>query len=117
MTRSLAGIYKITNNLTGKCYVGQSKNVFEREIEHFTALRRKRHPNKDMQRDWNKSNRGFRFNVIEFCAIDKLNEREKYWIEALGTLKPHGYNADWVPYKRKEAKPKKRKVKGYHRSR
>ena len=51
MTRSLAGIYKITNNITGKVYVGQSQNVYEREIEHFSALRRGKHPNKQMQHD------------------------------------------------------------------
>lgn len=51
MTRPLAGIYKITNTITGKIYVGQSQNVYEREIEHFTALRRGRHPNQAMQKD------------------------------------------------------------------
>ena len=51
MTRSLAGIYKITNNKNGKIYVGQSQNVYEREAEHFVALRRGKHPNKLMQKD------------------------------------------------------------------
>ncbi len=51
MTRSLAGIYKITNTKNGKVYVGQSQNVYERRIEHFVALRRGRHPNKAMQKD------------------------------------------------------------------
>ena len=51
MTRPLSGIDKITNQLNGKVYVGQSQNVYEREAEHFTALRRRKHPNKDMQRD------------------------------------------------------------------
>ena len=51
MTRSLAGIYKITNLLTGKVYVGQSQNVYERKIEHFTALRRGHHPNYLMQKE------------------------------------------------------------------
>ena len=51
MTRPLSGIYKITNQLNGKVYVGQSQNVYEREAEHFTALRHKKHPNKDMQCD------------------------------------------------------------------
>lgn len=51
MTRPLAGIYKITNLITGKVYVGQSNNVYARRIEHFTALRRGTHPNKLMQKD------------------------------------------------------------------
>ena len=91
MTRPLSGIYKISNLLNGKMYIGQSKNVYEREAEHFTALRRNRHPNKSMQRDWNKDNHGFRFDVLEFCPIDKLNEREKYWIDGFNAIEK-GYN-------------------------
>ena len=116
MTRPLSGIYKITNQLNGKCYVGQSKNVYEREVEHFTALRRKRHPNKQMQKDWNKSNRGFRFDVIEWCGLNDLNEREKYWIEKLNTIE-EGYNQGWVPYKRKQPKKPAYRKRKYHRSR
>ena len=113
MTRSLAGIYKITNQLTGKVYVGQSQNVYEREIEHFTALRRGHHPNQVMQKDWNKNNRGFRFDVIELCPLSQLNEREKYWIDKLDSMSPNGYNLEWVPYKRKT--PKKPRVRRYKR--
>lgn len=51
MTRSLSGIYKITNTKNNKVYVGQSSNVYTREREHFIALRRKHHPNKLMQKD------------------------------------------------------------------
>ena len=101
MTRPLSGIYKITNNSNGKVYVGQSKNVFIREKEHFLALRHNKHPNEAMHNDWNKSNRGFRFDVIEFCPIAQLNEREKYWIEQCGSMEPNGYNQGWVPYKRR----------------
>lgn len=116
MTRPLAGIYKITNNKNGMVYVGQSQNVYEREVEHFVALRRGKHPNKMMQKDWNKDHTGFRFDVIEFVSLKELNEREKYWIDKLDTMAPHGYNQDWVPYKRKIKKPVY-KQKHYRRSR
>lgn len=115
MTLSLAGIYKITNTITGKVYVGQSQNVYERRREHFVALRHNKHENKLMQHDWNTNNRGFRFDVIEFIPISKLNEREKYWIEKYDSINS-GYNQGWVPYKRKEKKVR-RKIKSYHRSR
>ena len=46
-----SGIYKITNLLNGKVYVGQSQNVFERKIQHFTALRNGNHENREMQKD------------------------------------------------------------------
>lgn len=116
MTLPTSGIYRITNTIKNKVYVGQSKNVYERRAEHFVALRRGRHPNKEMQRDWNENNRGFRFDVIELTTVDKLNEREKYWIDKLNTMEPHGYNQAWVPYKRKEKKPAYRQ-KHYRRSR
>ena len=51
MTLLPSGIYKITNNTNGKIYIGQSQNVYERRAEHFTALRRNVHPNKEMQAD------------------------------------------------------------------
>ncbi len=114
MTRPVSGIYKITNEINGKIYIGQSKNVYERRAEHFVALRRNRHPNKEMQNDWNKNNRGFRFDIVEFCFLKDLNEREHYWIEKLGTIE-NGYNKGWVPYKRKE-KEQRRKIIGYRRS-
>ena len=113
MTRPVSGIYKITNNLNGKIYIGQSQNVYERRIEHFVALRRGVHPNKEMQKDWNKNSNGFRFDVIEFLQLKELNEREKYWIDTLGTIE-NGYNKGWVPYKRKEKK-QRRKIIGYRR--
>ncbi len=46
-----SGIYKITNNINGKIYVGQSENVYKRKAQHFTALRRNTHENKQMQKD------------------------------------------------------------------
>lgn len=115
MTRPLSGIYKITNQLNGKIYVGQSQNVYEREAEHFTALRRGKHPNKAMQRDWKKDNRGFRFDVIEFCPLDQLNSKEEYWIKEYNSIEK-GYNQGWVPYKRKQPKKHAYRVRRYRRS-
>lgn len=60
MTLPASGIYKITNLTNGKVYVGQSKNIYLRRKQHFTALRRGSHENREMQRDWNSNNRGFR---------------------------------------------------------
>lgn len=51
MTLPMSGIYKITNLLNGKAYVGQSHNIYSRRKQHFTALRQGRHENRAMQQD------------------------------------------------------------------
>ena len=111
MTTSPSGIYKITNNKNGKVYIGQSQNMFLRRKQHFISLRYGHHENKLMQADWNRDSKGFRFDIVEYCSIDKLNEREKYWIEKYNSIES-GYNQGWVPYKRKLTR---NKIKGYRK--
>jgi group I intron endonuclease len=48
------GIYKIVNNVTGKCYVGQSQRLKKRLKEHFRLLNLKKHPNQHLQHSYNK---------------------------------------------------------------
>lgn len=110
-----SGIYKITNLTNGKIYIGQSRRVYIRKQEHFNALRTGKHPNKQMQKDFNAHHR-FMWSLIELCPEDKLNEREIYWIKRYNSMTPNGYNQDWVPYKRKEKKEKKKRVHKYHKT-
>lgn len=49
----LCGIYRIANNVTGECYVGQSRNLYKRIAEHFRLLRRGTHPNVNLQNGFN----------------------------------------------------------------
>ncbi len=105
-----SGIYKITNLYNGKVYIGQSQNIYERRKEHFSALYRGYHPNALMQEDYKKYGKYFRWDVVEFCAENKLNEREKYWIDTYNSFAPNGYNVDWKPYKRKV----KKEVRAYY---
>lgn len=114
MTLPPSGIYKITNLKNGKVYVGQSKNIFKRREQHFIALRRGRHENKEMQADYKTDYRYFRWDVIEFCDVWLLNDREKYWIDHLQTYSPNGYNVGWTPYKRKTTVARTKK---YHKTR
>lgn len=103
-----SGIYKITNVKNGKIYIGQSQNIYLRKKQHFTALYAHRHENTKMQKDWNKDSHGFRWDVVEYCSISKLNEREKYWIDYYDSINC-GYNEGWVPYKRKTKRVKNRR--------
>ncbi len=51
---SLSGIYKITNTINSRVYIGQCKKFFKRWNRHKNALLARRHHNKFLQSDFNK---------------------------------------------------------------
>ena len=64
MTKS--GVYKITNEVTGKFYIGSSKDIDARFERHKTLLRTNNHVNTILQRSWNKYGPGkFTFAILE----------------------------------------------------
>lgn len=81
------GIYKITNVITGECYIGQSTNVNRRLHDHKRLLRNNKHKYKRgslslLQIAWNTyGENNFKFEVIELCDKQDLNKREIYWIK------------------------------------
>ena len=76
------GIYKISNLVSGRVYVGQTKERFQRRYWlHQWKLRNGIHDNQYLQNAWNKyGENNFVFEVIEVLSKDKIDEREKYWI-------------------------------------
>lgn len=87
-----SGIYKIENLVSGKIYVGQSRHIKSRFIQHKSELRNGSHYNKHLQYAWDKYGEvSFVFSIIEECPIELLNERELYWIDKLDTYNS-GYN-------------------------
>ena len=96
-------IYKITNNLNGKIYIGKTiKSVQERFEEHYLASRKKRCEKRPLYDAINKYGiKNFSIEQIEECDVNVLSEREKYWIEYYGSFR-NGYNAtiggDGKPY-------------------
>lgn len=90
----MTGIYKITNQINGKAYIGQSVNIGKR----WTAHRGKpfevgcdeyETPLYRAIRKYGLDN--FSFEVLEECKVDQLNAREKYWIGYYDTFFS-GYN-------------------------
>ena len=88
-------IYKITNTVNGKCYVGQTtRRPEERWSQHKTAAF---HENKEAYnyplckaiRKYGIDN--FKFEVIEQCEISDLDDKEIYWIRFFNSCK-NGYN-------------------------
>ena len=79
-------IYKITNNINGKIYIGQAKDSKKRFSSHCKqsdclidlAIKK-----------YGKEN--FSMEIIE-SQIENYNEREKFWIKQLKSKVPNGYN-------------------------
>lgn len=83
LMKNKIGIYKITNLVSARVYVGQTKERFQRRYWlHCWLLRNNRHDNKYLQNSWNKhGEENFVFEVIEVLDECDIDEREKYWID------------------------------------
>lgn len=55
-----SGIYVITNMKNGKQYVGQSSHLAQRRDQHINQLKKGKHPNKSMQKDFSRNKTFFR---------------------------------------------------------
>ena len=88
------GIYKITNVQNGKIYLGQSKNIRHRFLQHLSALKLNKHDNTHLQNAFNKYGvSSFMFEVLLNCEESDLRSHEKDLIYLAESYKPHiGYN-------------------------
>ncbi len=94
-TRDNFVIYKITNLVNCKFYIGSAKYFAGRKGEHLSLLRKGKHHNKHLQSSYNKYGEDkFEFNIIEYTTKEKLIEREQYYLD---TLQPQ-YNFLKVAY-------------------
>lgn len=77
------GIYKIENILDGKVYIGQSVNVKNRMRDHLkSAVGISTIANQIVHEAMNEEGiENFIFHLIDSCEREKLNDREKYWID------------------------------------
>lgn len=76
------GIYKITNTINNKTYIGSSVNILNREYKHFWMLKKGLHDNEYLQKSFNKyGEKFFLFEVIEYCDYNSLIDKENYYIE------------------------------------
>ena len=78
----MVGIYKITNTINGKYYIGSSKDIITRLKTHFNRLEKNIHVNPHLQSSYNKYGRQvFKTEVLEECPIEDLITREQYYID------------------------------------
>lgn len=90
----MVGIYKITNTLNNKCYIGQSIDIKIRWIQHIYEGKRNNPQGKLYSAIFKEGIENFSFEVIEECPLDEkiLNEKERYWIEYYNSFNK-GYNS------------------------
>lgn len=91
-----SGIYAIKNTENGKVYVGQSVNVAKRLRDHLCNLASGSHRNAHLQAAWVKYGAdSFETQVVEACAIEVLDARERAWIAYFKCTDPaYGYNRE-----------------------
>ena len=82
-TKTITGIYKITNIQTERVYIGQAVDMSKRWVDHIKYGLGIDTPStirlyKDMKEYgvWN-----YTFELLEQCPIEELNQKEKQWIE------------------------------------
>lgn len=93
-TSTVCGIYKITNQENGKCYIGQSVDIATRWKNHAkcglgidTPAGNKLYKEMQEYGIWS-----FSWELLETCERAKLDEKEKFYIE-LYESKDYGYNS------------------------
>lgn len=92
----MIGIYKITNQINGKCYIGRSVYIEGRWTKHKNTSVNKNdkgynYPLYKAIRKYGIDN--FKFEVLELCAIEQLQDKERFFISLYQSNHPDkGYN-------------------------
>lgn len=83
--KPICGIYAVTHIESGRVYIGKSVNSHVRWNEHVRECRN--YNNKFYNALAKYGRRAFTWEIIEECPRELLNDREKFWIAKLDTIK------------------------------
>lgn len=86
-------IYLARNKVNGKCYVGQTRQLFRRRkyTHAYSANYAKKTVFSNAIRKYGMD--GFEWTVLqECCCLDCLNQCESWWIAHFNSMVPNGYN-------------------------
>lgn len=86
----IIGIYKITNLINNKVYIGQSKHIYRRWAQHRSDSKTKEMPLYRAMRKYGIEN--FKFEIIKECKIEELSYYEDFYINEYNSYIPNGYN-------------------------
>ena len=84
----MIGIYKITNKINGKVYIGQSINIDTRWRQHINA--KDNYAIHNAIKKYGEEN--FKFEVLLECPVEMLNVWERDMIALYDCITPKGYN-------------------------
>jgi len=86
-------IYKATNKITNKVYIGQTTHTLYKRIKSHIK-ESKINSNRPFMLSINKYGvDNFIFETIDFANnLNKLNDKEIYWIDFYNSVSPNGYN-------------------------
>ena len=85
------GIYKYQNKINNKIYIGQSDNIEKRFNQHISDAKNRPQLSSLDSAIHKYGIENFTFEIIEQCSIDKLDEREIFWIKYYNSYN-NGYN-------------------------
>lgn len=82
-------VYKISNDIDGKFYIGSTNNLIKRYYTHINHIRTNKNTCVKLIRAVNKHGEdNFKFEIVCECPVDKILETEQEYIDI---LQPH-YN-------------------------
>ena len=84
------GIYKLTNIINGKSYIGQSTNIERRWSDYKSLCCTSQPLIYNALKKYGIKN--FTFEILEECKKEELNERERYYIKKYNSFGENGYN-------------------------
>lgn len=76
-----SGIYKWTNNITKDVYIGKSKNLNNRKKEFLNFKHHYASERLEIERKKYNSITYWKYEILELCPINKLDDKEKYYIK------------------------------------
>jgi len=118
----ISAVYQIVNTVTGDRYVGSSKNVFQRWVDHKKPSKWKSHPNIPLYQGMQKYGlENFRFQILAPVMPEYLKQVEQEFIDLLhptyNCCNANGQNTERQKETLKEYNQSERRKESYRRYR
>ncbi|WP_172408113.1 GIY-YIG nuclease family protein [Desulfosporosinus sp. FKA] len=99
------GVYKLEDVISGAVYVGSSDNIAKRFSCHESHLKAGDHKYSQLQDSYNQNPDNIKWEIIEECSEDLLEEREAYYFKYVPMIEGwHLINIQTTPAHRTKVK-------------